>query len=216
VTTRLWPNPAILIEADGREDVKIVLSGEGGRPDASFSLCAHGARELAERLIGVAARQYCDGSRHGSGDGGVWIGPVKARQLGEVGPCYYPGDDSIVWLVEDCLYDGKEVVPGAFILLAANSNRPVGIRLTNATERLASYLGVRELVPDETILLYRLIPARLTPPAFAETEKAALKLGYDQLSRFAGGVQIPAVELQRVAAAMEAATQQAAVRGSAR
>lgn len=43
----------------GRGDV--VVTG----PDINFRLCAHGARELAARLLAVADQQYCDGYRHG-------------------------------------------------------------------------------------------------------------------------------------------------------
>jgi hypothetical protein len=49
----------IAVDPKGTEDVTV--SG----PGFSFTLCAHGARELAQRLVTAADRQYCDGYRHG-------------------------------------------------------------------------------------------------------------------------------------------------------
>jgi len=51
----------------GTEDVQV--SG----PGFSFTLCAHGARELAQRLVKAADQQYCDGYRHGD-DSTMFVG----------------------------------------------------------------------------------------------------------------------------------------------
>ncbi len=47
------------VETAGQEEVEVV------GPGLNFKLCAHGARELARRLVAAADKQYCDGYRHG-------------------------------------------------------------------------------------------------------------------------------------------------------
>lgn len=52
-----FPITAVLVT--GRELVEV------RGPGARFTVCCHGARELARRLIAAADAGYCDGYRHG-------------------------------------------------------------------------------------------------------------------------------------------------------
>jgi hypothetical protein len=182
----------VRVERVGSQDVRVDLPG-----GSSVTLCQHGAKLLAERLIVAAGPQACDGTRHHTDSTHLAESWGPGDSLGPSTAYYYADSDQLVWLQTNRAYRTDRLQPYLAALRALQDDTVVGVEVGRAASVLSAHLDGEEA---GTILLSDLIAqARQLGDAPDDPPRDVL---YGQLDILISGVQLGQSEVDRLVAAL--------------